>query len=375
MRSTQTQVLSFLATLSLLPQQSNAQAVYGMSVTPIAAYDSRWNGIAEGAVGSNGYMRDINGAPVLTSIWETSYDTIWSQAGVDVFFEAEQHLDLNNYSGTVPNPINILNFQSGQGGEETIYFNQANAGFEAAVAGFGSTTGSAKTHLTLFSNSYSNATPLNPGSPPDKPLDGGLTGFSASGLAATPNPGTVNPMRSIMATGDGVTAANEGGFNSPSGLPTTLAHELGHNGSLPHINGTRPSDVASEHYDPARSESLMFTGAGTGTQNVLNAGEVADALRTLEVNETLALKAGQTGTFWDSNGTTAGYGGAGTWDGTAANFGRPSGTGTSGAWVGNQVAVFRASGNYAVTVSGTQTATGIAVNREIRPLEERARST
>ncbi len=356
-RSRQIFFISLLSCMTWFVSKTEAQ-VYQLSVTPMGTYDSRWDGASFGAVGSNGYVRDVNGAPVLTTVWESSFDTIWSQAGVDIFFETQQNLDLNDYTGSATNPINVLNFQNTA--QENIYFNfsASNPDLESDLAGFTSSTGSANTHYVLFTNSYSNAPPRNLNSPPNPPLNGGLSNFSASGTAVLPSPGTVAPMRTIMATGDGVTAANEALFNDPSGLPIVLAHELGHNGSIPHINNT----TSSEHYDPTRTESLMVSGgSGTGSSNVLTAGEVADALRTWDSNGTLALGAGQTGTFWDTNGAAAGYGGSGTWSGAASNWGRPSSAGVTGSWVGSEVAVFRASGSYDVTVSGTQTATGIAV--------------
>ena len=357
-----TQVLLGSALVATSIAQLHAQSVYSLSVTPIAAYDSRWNGSSFDAVGTNAYSRDVNGAPIMGSIWEAAYDTIWSQAGVDISFETEQHLDLNDYTGSATNPLNILNFQSTT--EENYYFFQTsggNADLETDLAGFASTTGSANTHHVMFTNSYSNATPRNTNSPPDDPMDGGLTGLSASGTAVRPSPGAVTNMRSLMAIGDGVVAFETNpGINNPSSLPTVLAHELGHNLSLPHLN----FELTSEHYDPTRSDALLWSGGGSGgSQNVINAGEVADALRTAEANGVLALEAGETGTFWDTNGVTAGYGGSGTWNGSANNFGRPSGSGASGAWTGDEVAVFRASGSYNVTVEGTQTATGIAVQQ------------
>ncbi len=338
--------------LGLLSCAATASAqVYRVSITPIGTYDSRWDGANYDPVGTNAYSRDVNGAPVLTTPWETSFDAIWAQAGTDVSFETQQNLDRNAYS------INILNFQSST--EENAYFNGTNATLETTLSAFTSTTGSTNTHYAIFVNSYSNGSPINTDtSNPLGALDGGLSSFSASGLARLPSPGTTTNMRFIMATGSGVTAANQSGFNSANGLPTVLAHELGHNGSLPHINTT----TTSEHFDPTRGNELLWTGSGSsGSENVLNAGEVSDALRTMEANGTLALVGGNTGTFWDTNSTSSGFGGNGTWDGSATNWGRPSGTGTSGTWVGSEVAVFRGSGNYTVTVSGNQTATGMAV--------------
>ncbi len=344
------------AVLSLVFLATTAHGqVYRVSITPIGTYDSRWDGANYDPIGTNGYIRDVNGAPVMIhASWQASYDTIWSQASVDVFFETQQNLDLNSFTG-----VNVLNFQTVT--EESAYFNGTNAGLEAVLDTFLSTTGSSETHYSIFVNSYSNGTPINSDlNNPSGPLSGGLASFSASGLARRPNPGNVTNMRFIMATGDGITAANESQafLSNPSSLPSVLAHELGHNASLPHINAT----TSSEHYDPARTNALLWTGGGSsGSENVLSAGEVADALRTMEANGTLALVGGNTGTFWDTNSTTSGFGGSGTWDGSATNWGRPSGTGTSGTWVGSEVAVFRGSGSYTVTVSGNQAATGIAV--------------
>src|SRR5438132_13870696 len=71
--------------------------------------------------------------------------------------------------------------------------------------------------------------------------------------------------------------------------------------------------------------------------------------------------------FWDTNGATAGAGGpmptTGTWG--SSNFWSSSNAGTAapGAWVTGNTAAFSAgtdaTGSYAVSVSGTQTAAGI----------------
>lgn len=71
---------------------------------------------------------------------------------------------------------------------------------------------------------------------------------------------------------------------------------------------------------------------------------------------------------WDTNGTTAGAGGAtpsGTWDGSAANWAAASdGTGATAAWTDGKAAAFAAgtdaTGSYTVTVSGTRTASSLA---------------
>lgn len=71
--------------------------------------------------------------------------------------------------------------------------------------------------------------------------------------------------------------------------------------------------------------------------------------------------------YWDIDNTVAGAGGAapsGTWDTTTANWNNAAGDGTASAWTGvNQAAVFSAgtgaTGNYTVTVSGTQTADAV----------------
>ncbi len=70
--------------------------------------------------------------------------------------------------------------------------------------------------------------------------------------------------------------------------------------------------------------------------------------------------------YWDINGSTAGAGGAspsGTWDGITPNWNNSAGTGTPGDWVSGDTAVFSAgsdaTGSYSVTISGTETATGI----------------
>ena len=71
--------------------------------------------------------------------------------------------------------------------------------------------------------------------------------------------------------------------------------------------------------------------------------------------------------YWDIDDTVAGAGGAtpsGTWDTTTANWNNAAGDGTAAVWTGvNQAAVFSAgngaTGNYTVTVSGTQTADAV----------------
>lgn len=76
--------------------------------------------------------------------------------------------------------------------------------------------------------------------------------------------------------------------------------------------------------------------------------------------------------YWDLNGATAGSGGpspAGTWDGATANWSTSSaGTAAPGVWTGaGKTAVFSAgtdaTGSYAITVSGTQTADAVMVNK------------
>lgn len=71
--------------------------------------------------------------------------------------------------------------------------------------------------------------------------------------------------------------------------------------------------------------------------------------------------------YWDIDDTVAGAGGAtpsGTWDTTTANWNNAAGDGSAAVWTGvNQAAVFSAgngaTGNYTVTVSGTQTADAV----------------
>jgi len=79
------------------------------------------------------------------------------------------------------------------------------------------------------------------------------------------------------------------------------------------------------------------------------------------------MAAWSTDYFWDLNGNTAGSGvgtTTGTWDGTTANWNDLlDGTNTPGVWNPGNVAVFAAgtdsTGTYAVTVSGTQSVSGL----------------
>jgi autotransporter-associated beta strand protein len=72
--------------------------------------------------------------------------------------------------------------------------------------------------------------------------------------------------------------------------------------------------------------------------------------------------------YWDVNGALAGSGGpapTGSWDGVSANWNlNSSGTGTTTAWVAGDTAMFSAgtdaTGNYAVTLTGTQTVGGLS---------------
>jgi autotransporter-associated beta strand protein len=80
--------------------------------------------------------------------------------------------------------------------------------------------------------------------------------------------------------------------------------------------------------------------------------------------------------YWDVNGATTGSGGpspSGTWDGVTPNWNASSaGTGTTVDWVPGDIALFSAgtdaTGNYTVTLSGTQTAKELYFNNGIAML-------
>jgi hypothetical protein len=76
----------------------------------------------------------------------------------------------------------------------------------------------------------------------------------------------------------------------------------------------------------------------------------------------LAASSATAGNLWfDSNGTTAGYGGSGSWDG--ANWATASGGAkATGSWVSGSFAEFLASGTSTVTVNASEVNAGLYVN-------------
>lgn len=144
--------------------------------------------------------------------------------------------------------------------------------------------------------------------------------------------------------------------------------------------------VAYSHNDTATVASAAnWTGAAWGNADNLTEGQNY-LLAANQSGLTLTVRGGNntgprgsisgvqiedayTGTFryWDTNGITAGSGGAtpsGTWDAASANWNNAAGSGTATVWNGtNEAAVFSAgtdaTGSYTVTVDGSQTADAV----------------
>lgn len=252
-------IFSLWVSVITLAASNSALAAYTLEVQPIAVYDSRWNGSVLGAVGSNLYLPNVNGAYAPT--FETRVDAIYSQCMIDVSFSPTVSFDTATSSFdylnlTDPNHDRLL--RTSPNGVDPAP--SADPVLEAFINSLSSTA-----HYMFFVNSHPN-TPA--GGTTADPMSGGIAGTGASGVAVTPSAGGAAPMRSYLAHSNDITAGNESSFNDTN-LPTVLAHELAHNLSLTHV---------------AATSNLMYTGNNaTGTQDFLTS-EQCDAARTTGVN-------------------------------------------------------------------------------------------
>lgn len=104
-----------------------------------------------------------------------------------------------------------------------------------------------------------------------------------------------------------------------------------------------------------------ITGSTLTIQGQPRAGVARGCLSAVIVEEATGVAA-----YWDTNGTSAGSGGAtpsGTWDSTTTNWNDSAGTATPAVWPTGLIAVLSAgtdaAGAYSITVDGTQTASYI----------------
>ncbi len=134
-----------------------------------------------------------------------------------------------------------------------------------------------------------------------------------------------------------------------------------------YVRGTGEVDPGS--YQNATAGNYMIFSDLTGSSVSLTAtgAYAADGVLRAPVNgiQIVQLPA----SYWDINGSTSGAGGAspnGTWSSSATNWSSSAnGNVATGAWTPGNLAVFsagtNATGNYTVTVSGTQTSSSVIV--------------